>query len=81
MTASLQIDINPACCVGCKLCMLACSWVQEKAYCPDRSFIQVEVSEKVFQTKIRVDEASCTGCKMCIKSCPTGALTEGAEHL
>ncbi len=79
MLSKLKIDVNEEKCVGCKLCMLACSWAKDKTYCLANSVIQVEIEEKKFKTKITIDETQCTGCKLCIKNCPEGALLEGVE--
>ena len=67
-------------CLGCKICMLICSWQQEKEFQPDRSAIKVDVDEKNLTCSIELLEERCTGCMLCVKNCPAGALERAEEE-
>lgn len=36
------IDIDAANCVGCGLCMMACSWVKQKQFNPTLAFVDIQ---------------------------------------
>jgi Fe-S-cluster-containing hydrogenase component 2 len=62
-------------CTGCRLCMLACSWVCTGTYRPSASVIVVDVNEKLFDRSMSLDEERCTSCLSCVANCPGGALS------
>ncbi len=71
-----QINCDAARCTGCRLCMLACSWLNAKTHNPSQSYIRVDVDEKNFACRIFLDSQKCTGCLSCVRFCASGALQE-----
>lgn len=75
MPGKREIVINAEKCTGCRLCMLACSWANEKTHWPQASLIRVDVDEKRFVRRIFLNREKCTGCLSCVNYCPGGALS------
>ncbi|MBS4021109.1 MAG: 4Fe-4S binding protein [Dethiobacter sp.] len=69
-----QISCDAVKCTGCRICMLACSWVNTKTHNPRNSFIRVDVNEKNFACRILLDTEKCRRCLSCVSFCPSGAL-------
>ncbi len=67
-------------CLGCKICMLVCSWQHDKEFQPEKSAIQVDVDEKTLLCSIELMESRCNGCMLCVKNCPAGALEKATEE-
>ena len=66
------VTVNPAKCVGCRLCELACSLKNTGEFNPARARIQVIGFEEVFSLPI-----TCFQCEKpyCAEVCPSGAIT------
>lgn len=77
MASKQTLRHTPGKCTGCRLCMLACSWVQCGAYSVHASVMQIHVDEKVFARTMTLDEERCSGCLACVSACPDGALDAG----
>lgn len=74
MASKPEITCEDSRCTGCRLCMLACSWVNSKTHQPTQAFVHVDVDEKNFTRRITLDRERCTGCLACVSFCPSGAL-------
>ena len=61
--------IDPALCIGCNKCMIACEDGAHQCIHPDPSGARVPV----------VDEAECVGCNLCQIVCPVEGCIEMAE--
>lgn len=73
---AIFISGQPKLCLGCKICMLTCSWQLTKEFQPLSGAINVEIDEKNQNCWIFFKQDKCTACKLCLKNCPTGALKE-----
>lgn len=71
---------HPEQCLGCKICMLVCSWQQDQVFHPDRSAIKIDVDEKNLACFIDLQEDQCTGCMLCVKNCPADVLERGEKE-
>ncbi len=61
-------------CIGCQLCMQACSGTHEGAYAPALARLQIET----YYDKggdIKFDKHTCVLCGRCAKECPENAIT------
>jgi ferredoxin len=80
MAEKPEIRCDALKCTGCRLCMLACSWINAKANNLQKSFIRVDVDEKNFACRIFLDTEKCTHCLSCVRFCPSGALQSVAAE-
>ncbi len=76
----VSVITRPELCLGCKICMLVCSWQQDHEFQPGKSAIKVEVDEKNLSCSVEVLEDQCTGCMLCVKNCPADALEKSGEE-
>lgn len=60
-------------CSGCRLCMLACAWVQSGEHRLSSAIIRVDVDEKHFSREMTM-ATGCSGCLACVSFCPDEAL-------
>ncbi|MDW7652414.1 MAG: 4Fe-4S binding protein [Bacillota bacterium] len=74
MAKTARILYDAGKCSGCRLCMLACSWVQCGTHKPSDAAITVVVDEKMFVRRMVLDTERCSSCLSCVKFCPDGAL-------
>ncbi|MEW6489778.1 MAG: 4Fe-4S dicluster domain-containing protein [Thermodesulfobacteriota bacterium] len=65
----------PQNCSGCRLCALACSFENTRAFSLAAASIRIErvKNENAFQPRV-LDE--CTGCGLCVPFCEYGVLAE-----
>lgn len=74
MVKKKMVTYSTGKCTGCRLCMLACSWVSSGTYSSAASIIRIDVDEKCFTRAMTLDEENCSGCLSCVSACPDGAL-------
>lgn len=67
-------------CIGCRLCMLACSANQEEVFNPQKARLRV-TSNYLPEGGLSVQAEFCDYCQACINACPTGAITMVDGHL
>lgn len=70
----MNLAFNPAKCIGCKLCQLACSAVQEGLFNPQKARLKI-VSEYGAEGGILIKAQICNFCQACGNACPVGAIT------
>ncbi len=71
-----QIRIEPAKCIGCKSCELACSFKHRGEFAPSRS----RIVNEVFVDEAKFITVTCMQCDepWCLKACPKGAIDKDA---
>lgn len=71
-----QIRIEPAKCIGCKSCELACSFKHRGEFSPSRS----RIVNEVFVDEAKFITVTCMQCDepWCLKACPKGAIDKDA---
>jgi len=77
MARAADIVTDTSRCTGCRLCMLACSFANQRVNRPEAAHIRVEVNEKEFACSIVIDRDRCRRCLVCVEFCESGALKAG----
>jgi len=73
---SWELRVLPERCTGCRICMMICSWANEKNFQLVHAHIQVknrDSEEACFE--IAFDQY-CKSCGICASYCPSGAIVK-----
>ncbi|BDV41946.1 (Fe-S)-binding protein [Geotalea uraniireducens] len=70
------IRVEPAKCIGCKSCELACSFKHRNEFAPSKS----RIVNEVFLEEAKFITVTCMQCDdpWCLKACPKGAIAKDA---
>jgi len=75
----VKLTYQPAKCIGCRLCKLACSGIKEGVFNPGLARLRVT---SVYRPGDLVNTAELRDrCGQCVEACPTGAITDGPHGL
>lgn len=64
-------------CIGCKLCVLACSLAKHNTLGINTP---LRIKEKNGQFFSEVDLGTCSGCGKCVQACPRNCLVITKDH-
>lgn len=64
---------DPLKCVDCKICELACSFLNRGGFNPRSSLIRIFINSETGVNTLSLSK-DCTLCRACEENCPTGAL-------
>lgn len=70
---AVRLHFDPALCMGCHFCELACSAVKHGVFSPSRARISV-TSEYRIDGNLETEARYCDGCHKCVDACPSEAL-------
>lgn len=68
-----RLKFNSEKCIGCQLCMQACSGVHEGEFKP--SYARLKIESYYDKGELKFDPRTCILCGICVKACPFDAIS------
>lgn len=75
----MSLKLDPANCIGCRLCQLACSATKEGVFNPELA--RLKIVSVYDESGLNIKSSVCTLCLACVSACPAEAIAYENERL